>query len=95
MELVLIGYLIIMNVSGFVMMGRDKKLARSKGRRIPEKTLFWLAAIGGAVGVGAGMRTFRHKTKHASFQWGIPLLILLNAGIVYYLFFEIWGYGRA
>jgi uncharacterized membrane protein YsdA (DUF1294 family) len=52
---------------GFVLMGMDKSRARHGERRIPERTLFTLAIIGGAFGVVAGSRIFHHKTLKNSF----------------------------
>jgi uncharacterized membrane protein YsdA (DUF1294 family) len=76
-------WLAAVNLAGFALMGRDKSLARRQARRIPEARLFGTAAAGGALGVWLGMRTFRHKTKHASFAVGVPLLLLWNAAVVY------------
>ncbi|WP_027093140.1 DUF1294 domain-containing protein [Cohnella thermotolerans] len=76
---VIIGYLLIVNFIAFGMMGYDKGRAKAKMRRVPEKNLFLVAAVGGALGAWLGMRTYRHKTKHASFVFGIPALFALNA----------------
>lgn len=74
----LIVYLLVVNAASFLMMGYDKGQARRGERRIPEKRLFLFAAIGGGLGAWIGMRTWRHKTKHPSFQFGIPALFVLN-----------------
>ncbi len=66
--------LAVMSVFLFAMMGIDKGKARRGRRRIPEKTLFVFALLGGAVGGTAGMFLFRHKTKHLSFRLLFPLL---------------------
>ena len=75
-----------MSFACFMAMGIDKLKARAKKWRIPERTLFLLAAMGGALGGIFGMLAFRHKTKHKSFVIGMPLLLLLNivciAGII-------------
>lgn len=78
---ILIIYLIIVNAVGFVLMLADKKKAIKGAWRIPEATLLGVAAIGGSLGAFAGMRLFRHKTKHAKFYIGIPVIILLQVGI--------------
>lgn len=67
-------YLIIVNIIGFAIMGRDKHLARKKQWRIPESTLLFFALVGGAVGSTIGMYYFRHKTKHLFFKVSFPLL---------------------
>ncbi|WP_346010283.1 DUF1294 domain-containing protein [Paenibacillus sp. SYP-B3998] len=75
----LLCYLLLINIVTFIEMGHDKGQAKKGGRRVPEKRLFTLAALGGGIGGWLGMRTWRHKTKHRSFVIGIPLLIGLNA----------------
>ena len=66
--------LAVMSVFLFAMMGIDKGKARRGTWRIPEKTLFVFALLGGAVGGTAGMFLFRHKTKHVPFRLLFPLL---------------------
>ena len=53
----------------------DKVKAKKNAWRIPEATLFLVAAIGGSVGSILGMYTFRHKTKHIQFIVGMPLIL--------------------
>jgi uncharacterized membrane protein YsdA (DUF1294 family) len=79
----LIGLLIGLNGWTFLLMGWDKKRAKQRGkRRVPEKRFFVIGAFGGALGVLAGMKVWRHKTQHRSFTVGIPYLVALNL-IVY------------
>ncbi|AJY76669.1 DUF1294 domain-containing protein [Paenibacillus beijingensis] len=74
-------YIAIINIAAFAMFGSDKAAARKNRRRIPEKRLFLVSAAGGSMGALIGMRIWRHKTKHASFTIGIPLLLLLNLAL--------------
>ena len=85
--IVLIIYLILINIVAFALMGIDKSKARSGAWRIPEKTLFLSAILGGSIGAIAGMQIFRHKTKHWYFQLGMPAILILQIiiGIVIYL----------
>ena len=62
----------------FAMMGIDKSLAKRGAWRVPEKTLFLLALLGGALGGIIGMYFFRHKTRHTSFKAGLPMLLIVN-----------------
>lgn len=71
-------YLLIINIVGFLLMGVDKVKAKAKAWRIPEKTIFIIAFLGGALGVWCGMYHFRHKTRHWYFKWGIPCIIVIN-----------------
>lgn len=83
---ILAGVIIFMNLAGFLIMGMDKKRARNNHYRISEKTLWNVAFLGGAIGATAGMKHFRHKTKHAPFKFGLPLLAIIEIGIFTYLF---------
>lgn len=86
--LYVICYLLIMNIVAFFLMGIDKKKAQTGAWRIPEKTLFLSAILGGGVGAIAGMQLFRHKTRHRSFVIGMPLILLawviLLAALIYF-----------
>ena len=70
----LLGYLLLVNLAAFVLMGLDKRRARRDKWRISEKTLFLPAVLGGSLGSIAGMRLSHHKTKHWYFRYGLPAL---------------------
>jgi len=67
-----------MNLVGFFSMGLDKKKAKSNEWRIKERTLFFIAAIGGSAGSVLGMKVFRHKTKHKEFVMGMPFILMVQ-----------------
>ena len=77
MDFILI-YLVVINIIGFFIMGVDKAKAKAKAWRISEKTLLGVAVFGGSAGVWLGMYTFRHKTKHWYFKYGVPLICILE-----------------
>lgn len=92
----LAAWLVIINLAAFFVFGWDKLKAKYKekhenARRVPEKTLFLLAAAGGSLGALLGMRVWHHKTLHRSFRFGIPailaLQILIPAGL--WLYFNV------
>ncbi len=68
-------YIVAVNLATFAVYGIDKYCAKKGMRRVPEKTLFSLALMGGSLGAFLGMRTFRHKTRHWYFVWGIPAIM--------------------
>ena len=47
-------YLLIVNVAAFAVYGADKRRARQGRWRVPEKTLFLLAIVGGSFGPDGG-----------------------------------------
>jgi uncharacterized membrane protein YsdA (DUF1294 family) len=82
---VVIVYLIIINVLALYLMAHDKSQARKRGRRVPEKNLFLVAAFGGALGGIVAMRVWRHKTKHVSFAIGMPAILIVQAALAVWL----------
>ena len=71
-------YLIFMNILAFLLMANDKQRARHKKWRIPEKTLFLTAILGGSIGSILGMQIFRHKTRHTAFVIGMPCILIIQ-----------------
>ena len=82
MPKLLLLYLILINLLGFVLYGVDKAKSKGKSRRIPERTLLWVARLGGGLGCWLGMMLFRHKTKHNRFMILVPLWTVLWAAAV-------------
>lgn len=81
-------YIVIINLAGFFSMVIDKKRAINKKYRISEKNLFLIAILGGSLGSILGMNLIHHKTKHWYFKFGIPLILLLQIFILFYLFLK-------
>ena len=84
---ILLAYLALVNLLTFVLYGADKRKAQKGAWRVPEKTLLLLPLLGGSVGGILGMQTFRHKTKHWYFKFGLPAMLVLQAALAVYL---IW-----
>lgn len=78
---VLAGYLALINAITFAVYGADKRRARKDRWRVPERTLFLLAVLGGSLGALLGMHVFHHKTKHWYFRLFIPLILLLQIAV--------------
>jgi len=75
---IIVIYLLLINAAGLLLMRSDKKRSQNNRWRIRERTLIGVAVFGGSIGVFAGMRIFRHKTKHPKFYIGIPLILTLQ-----------------
>lgn len=86
---VTLAYLMLVNGVGLILMAWDKIMAKLGKKRIPEKFLLAVAALGGSLGTWLGMQIFRHKTRHAQFALGIPLIFLLQAGAVIFLMYYL------
>ena len=72
---IVICYLLIINALGLLLMHIDKQKAIKNAWRIPEKILLGVGFLGGSLGCIAGMRLFRHKTKHLFFWLGLPIVL--------------------
>ncbi len=81
----LIIYLTVINVIAFIAFGIDKLNAINHRSRIAIVTLLILAFIGGSIGGMIAMYVFRHKTTKDYFTVGIPLIILMQIVLIFYL----------
>lgn len=79
-------WILIINIVGMMMTFMDKSRAKRRQRRIPERNLMWVGALGGAASMFLCMLLIRHKTRHPKFMVGLPLMILAQSG----LFFAAW-----
>ena len=79
---ILLAACLLLNACAFAAMGIDKRRARRGAWRIPERTLWLWALPFAAPGAYAGMRVFHHKTRHAKFMVGIPVIMLLQLAAV-------------
>ena len=78
-------YLLIINAVGFLLMLVDKYKARNGLWRIPEATLMGVAALGGSLGSLIGMYLVRHKTQHPKFTVGIPVILVIQIILAFWL----------
>ena len=83
---IIILYLVIINVFTFFRYGVDKWKAQRVRWRIPESVLLGMAAIGGSVGAWLGMRVWRHKTQHAKFRYGVPIILIVQVALLVWIF---------
>jgi len=79
------GYLLVVNVVTFLAFGLDKIAAIEHKFRIKIVTLLGLAFLGGSIGGLMGMYMFRHKTKKDYFTIGIPLILVMQAAVIFFL----------
>ena len=84
---VIVYYLLITNVVTFLVFGLDKLKAKHAKRRIREASLLLLAVLGGSIGAWLGMKVWHHKTQHKKFKYGVPLILLAQLVLEYYLYF--------
>ena len=82
-----LGYVLLINLLLFLLMGIDKRAAKRKKWRIPERRLLTLGIIGGGIGGILGMFVFHHKTHRIYFTicyvvniicWGMAFLYFMQ-----------------
>jgi uncharacterized membrane protein YsdA (DUF1294 family) len=71
-------YLSAISIISVVLTIYDKWAAIQHKERVPERTLFSASALGGSFAMLLAMLAFRHKTKHAKFMVGIPVMIVIQ-----------------
>lgn len=81
-------YLLLINAAGFLIMCVDKLLAKKEARRVPERTLLWIAALGGSLGSLLGMLAAHHKTRKPKFYILVPLLLVLHVAAVTWFYLK-------
>jgi uncharacterized membrane protein YsdA (DUF1294 family)/cold shock CspA family protein len=78
-------YMASINIAAFVFIAYDKGVAGSGQLRVPESILHTITAIGGSVASTFAMAIFRHKTRKPSFLITHWAIILVQAGLAYFL----------
>lgn len=80
--LVIGGGFLALNLLTLLAFGHDKRAAIRGGRRVPERRLLLLAALGGSPAAIAGMRMFRHKRAKAGFRRRVQMIALAQAALL-------------
>lgn len=78
-------WLLLVNLIGEILMAADKGRAKRGAWRIPERTFFVIALLGGSIGCWGGMYLFRHKTRHWYFVLGMPAILAGQLLLVWWL----------
>lgn len=79
------GYILCINIITFVMYALDKIKAKAGAWRISEFALMILAVIGGSAGALLAMIVCRHKIRVPRFRFGIPVIIILQVAVFYFI----------
>lgn len=87
---ILLYYICAVNILTFISYAADKYAAVKNKRRIRIVTLLGLAFIGGSIGAISAMYIFRHKTKKDYFSVGVPLIILMQICIIFFVMNFSW-----
>lgn len=71
------------SLAAFVLAVADKARASWGARRVRERTLLGLAALGGSPGLLLAMLVTRHKTAKRSFRLAFAAIVALQATLVW------------
>lgn len=82
---IIIVYLLAINIVTLIAFAVDKIAAIEHRSRIRIVTLLVLAFIGGSIGALIAMYVFHHKTKQDYFSVGVPLIMLMQAVVIFFL----------
>ena len=74
-------YLAVTSLLAVILTIHDKRAAQQRKWRVRESTLLIIAALGGSVVMLLTMHIVRHKTKHAKFMIGIPVIIAAQVAL--------------
>ena len=88
LKAIIIFYLVIININTFFLYGIDKWKAQRSRWRVPESVLLGMAAIGGSVGAWLGMQVWRHKTQHAKFRFGVPIILIVQVALLVWILYR-------
>ena len=88
---VLIVATVLMSIASFLLMRYDKQCARQHKRRVPERTLFLVAGLFGAIGGTIGMHLFHHKTNHWYFRTFFPLMMIVQIVIIGFAAYRVFA----
>lgn len=83
---VILGLYLIASFITFKKYAMDKSAAKRGARRTPESTLHWLSLIGGWPGGLIAQQTLRHKSKKQSFRSVFWITVVLNVGLLIWIF---------
>ena len=85
-----LGYLALISLISVIVCIYDKVAAKHNPRhRTRERTLLLLSALGGSVAMLLTMLVIRHKTRHVKFMLGIPVIILIQGAIAYFVITQL------
>ena len=82
--LIAAAYLALISLISVIVTVYDKWAAnRRPSGRIRESSLIALSVVGGSAAMLLTMLIIRHKTRHPKFMIGIPLILIIQAALIY------------
>lgn len=82
--MILLCYIIAVSVISVIITVYDKLAAKAGLFRIPEATLLFFAAVGGAAAMYVTMQLIRHKTRKPKFMISLPFFCAVHFALIYF-----------
>ena len=82
---ILVLYLLVINIVTIIAFALDKIAALENRSRIKIISLLGLAFIGGSIGALVAMYVFHHKTKKDYFTVGVPLIMIMQVVVLFFI----------
>jgi len=92
-EMLLVIYLVILNVTGFVVFAWDKRASIRGDWRVPEDRMLAIAFLGGSIGAKIGQMLLRHKTRKEPFRQQLNGILAVQI-VAMAALFAIWVLAR-
>ena len=86
-----LAWVVVMSAISVIVCIYDKVISKRNRveLRIPEKVLSLLSAVGGSLAMYITMQITHHKTKHAKFMIGIPVIMAVQIVLIILYFYFI------
>jgi len=90
MQIYIAAYIAFISLLAVIITAHDKRAARRHKWRVRESTLLLVAALGGSAAMLMTMLLIRHKTKHAKFMVGLPVIIAIQIAVIILIASKGW-----
>ncbi|WP_420392601.1 DUF1294 domain-containing protein [Acuticoccus sp.] len=77
-----LAWLVAVNTVGLIVFWLDKRAAIAGRRRVPERVLIALAALGATPAILVGASVIRHKTRKQTFRAVVLALSAIQVGVL-------------
>ena len=78
-------YFLVISIIAIAVTIYDKRQAKQHKWRVKENNLFIIAALFGGLAMFITMRIIRHKTKEVKFMVGLPVMVVVQIALIYFI----------
>ena len=92
-EILVAIYLLVLNITGFVVFAYDKRASIRGDWRVPEDRMLAVAFLGGSIGAKLGQMLLHHKTRKEPFRQQLNGILTVQI-VAMAALFAIWMLAR-